>query len=489
VLFIQRKFNSLKSSANNFPKISADMLLHWKKALYYNGLITSYSIKNCTFDELKEDVRKKSFSKSLYLKTLLQICIYLCFICIICILPRRKRAEINVSLVYSLADTQIYRNGSTNDLLSFFRSSQLGIPDNYVIYVERKSLVPYKYINGQIRVVNNISLFLCLDFLGIREKLMILMLVFKRLFICLRALAFVKSFHLIAISFIFEETIWFQLSKSNRINVNNLITTQSTSINLDYAFQINAHLGRRIMIWYSANSIPIKYRDNTLPRFKIDETLYQLMSIDKHLVWTKDHKNYLSNLVVPSVEILVCGSMMFYYPKEGLKPIKAHDILIFDVTPYIDTKSSFFSIYPDALNSIYNSAHTIRFIQDIVWVKEQILLNEGILLNLALKSKRKISSNHDKTYIDFLKTLSKNGVIQQIHPEMDIFQAIKQSRLCISYPFTSTSVIANELNIPTVYYLQSDIMTSYTEVNGVRYIGDKKLLLKFVSKMILKDIE
>ena len=482
MLFIKRKFNSLKRSVSNFPKVSTDMLLHWKNVLYYNGLISSDSTRYCTFNELKEDVRKHSFSKLVYLKTLLQICINLCFICIICIIPRRKQSEVNISLVYSLVDTQIYRNGSTNDLLSFFRSSRVGIPDNNVIYVERKSFVPFKHNKRQIRVVNNISLFLCFDFLGIHEKLMILAVVFKRLLICLRALAFVKSFHLIAISFIFEETIWSQLSKSNRISVNNLITTQSSNINLAYAFQINAHLGKRMMIWYSANSIPIKYRDNTLPRFKIDETLYQFMSIDKHLVWTKSHKDYLTNLVLPGVEILVCGSMMFYLPKVSLKPKINYDILIFDVSPYNDTKTSFFSIYPDALNSIYNSAHAIEFIQNIVWVKEQILLKEGISLNLTLKSKRRFSANHDKKYIDFLKTLSKNGVVQQIPPETDVFQTIKQSRLCISYPFTSTSVIANELNIPTVYFLQSDIMSSYPEFNAVQYIGDKKLLLEFVSK-------
>ncbi len=488
MLFIKRKFNALKKSAYSFPKISNDMLLFWKRALYCKGMFTSYSVINCTFDELNEKTEKKSFSKLLYLKTFLLICIYLWFICIICILPTRKRSEKKISLVYSLTDTQIYRNGSTNDLLSFFRSSKLDLSEENVIYVERKSLVPYKFINGKMRVVNNISLFLCLDFLGVGEKMMVLMRVFKRLFTSLKSLVFVKSFHLIAISFIFEESIWFQLSKSNRIQVNNLITTQSSSINFDYAFQVSSNIGKRVMIWYSANSIPIKYRDKALPRFKMDENIYKLMLIDKHLVWTKEHKNYLSNLVLPGVEISVCGSMMFYAPKVALKTIKTYDILIFDVTPYNESKSSFSSIYPDVLNSIYNSTHSIRFIQDIVWVKEQMLLKNGILLNITLKSKREFSLKHDKTYINFLNTLSKNGVLQQIHSEIDVFQAIAESKLCISYPFTSTSVIAKELKIPTVYYLQSDIMSRYTEVNDVRFIGDKLLLLKFVSRIFLKDI-
>jgi len=81
--------------------------------------------------------------------------------------------------------------------------------------------------------------------------------------------------------------------------------------------------------------------------------------------------------------------------------------------------------------------------------------------------------------------LSENKLLDSIRPNIDIFEIISQSKVCISFPFTSPAIIATELGVPSIYYLENDIMSSYNKMYDVPFIDKKEILLKFVEELIL----
>jgi polysaccharide biosynthesis PFTS motif protein len=396
------------------------------------------------------------------------------------------QSERGVTLIYHLSNNQIFNSGSTFGLQEFIRGKKVGLATNDLIYVERSRIFPNRIDQDDIRVVSDIDLYLFIDFLSVRDRLNVLHDVLLRLLAYVRTIPKLPIFSLIAVPFVIEEVIFSYISKNELIRSNNIVTTPSSIMNKEFIFQISRNFGSRIMIWYSANSIPINYRYPKSNRALSDQNLYSFLPIDQHFVWTEDHRNYLKSQLPHYVNLKVCGSLMFYQPQKKYNLNKIRELMIFDVVPYNDLKTSYNSIYPDSFNSIFNFTYAKSFLDDILWVREEIFSKSNILLKISLKSKREFTSAHNITYINYIKLLSKNKLLDVINPNVDIFEIISQSKMCISFPFTSPAIIATELGVPSIYYLENDIMDFYQEMHGVPFVEKKELLLKFIKEFALE---
>ena len=251
---------------------------------------------------------------------------------------------------------------------------------------------------------------------------------------------------------------------------------------LPYIFDRNLQFGKRLMIWYSANAVPINYRDKNLVRTHFNEKNFEFMPLDLHYVWNQPHKDYLDSVTNPLIPVEVRGSLMFYLPQNEKGLTKVYDIVIFDVTPYELSRKSDFDQIPIGQNSIYNSYFAIKFLQDLLWVVHEIDRCFDTELRIALKPKRKYTPLHSKEYLAFLENLSKNGLIDILESESDLYKTISESRICISYPFSSPAVIAKELDIPTAYFLAGNSIESNSLVDGIPFIADRTKLLDFIVK-------
>jgi polysaccharide biosynthesis PFTS motif protein len=236
------------------------------------------------------------------------------------------------------------------------------------------------------------------------------------------------------------------------------------------------------MIWYSANAVPINYRDKNLVRTHFNEKNFDFMPLDLHYVWNQSHKDYLDSVIDPPMPVEVCGSLMFYLPQEEIAVAKVYDIVIFDVTPYEPTFKDGFDKIPFSQSSIYNESTATEFLQDLLWAKHEIEERFGVNLVLALKPKRKYTPLHSRGYLAFLDHLSKNGLITILTPEIDLYKTIGESKMSISYPFTSPAIIAMELNIPTAYFLANKSIESNALIDGIEFITDRTKLLDFIIK-------
>lgn len=196
------------------------------------------------------------------------------------------------------------------------------------------------------------------------------------------------------------------------------------------------------MVWYSANSIGLTYKNG--PKF-VELPFMQFANVDSHWVWNQEQVLWLRTLAQRS-NINVAGPVMWHLPTLDRKtPSDIFRVLIFDVTPVND------HILKDAISDFayhyYCESNMLKFIEDI-------LLSTGPLpknTSLAVKSKR-FTKSHSQRYINELKRLTTNGTISLLSFNENIFDAVLQSDLCIVIPFTSPGYLAESLGVPVIFY-------------------------------------
>lgn len=489
MLFWRKSRGTMLNQNEVLPSLTNEMFVYWKRILYYNNLLKKEELEVITFDQLLNHLSRISYSKIEFTRYQIKLCLELLFFILLCFSPRKLQNNKELSLIYGLSDDQIFRSGTTVELLNFLQSSRVGMPLNNLIYIERKSYFPHKNHRGSIKLVSNISLYLFLDYLKPFDRLKVLLLVFKRFFSYIRNISRAPYFFLIAVPYVIEEVLFSYISTNSLVKASSVATTQSSLMNHEYIFQLYKKFGKRTMIWYSANSIPIEYLESTLSRVTFDTQIYKYTAIEEHLVWTEDHRDYLKTVVKPGTSIKVCGSLMFYLPKIESKNPKTCDLLIFDITPYNENRTTNNSKYPDSFNTIYTPSHAIKFLEDILWVKKEISLRHSSELKLALKPKRNYTSAHDTMYTDYLNSLAETKQLKLVSPETNLYEIIVQSKVCISYPFASPAIIAEELKVPSLYYLESDILSPYNKVHGINFVDTKLALLKFVEKFVIGGLQ
>jgi polysaccharide biosynthesis PFTS motif protein len=223
------------------------------------------------------------------------------------------------------------------------------------------------------------------------------------------------------------------------------------------------------MLWYSANSIPEKYKSKKATIIANDghEIFLKPLKIDIHWVWTNEHKKYLMKMT--DSKILVKGSMLFYNPPKKPNYKKKYDIVIFDLTPKNNE-----SMYEDTL---YTFPVAKKFIEDIIESVKLVTQKIDKDISIYLKHKRAFHKTHSLQYITYVGELAKNGQLSRLPLNVDLYEIIAASKMIICFPFTSSAIIARELKVPSIYYSSNNILAKYNKTN---FIQDKFELRKFI---------
>ena len=222
------------------------------------------------------------------------------------------------------------------------------------------------------------------------------------------------------------------------------------------------------MLWYSVNSMPIIYKSTkTSILSKNLEASLKHMAIDTHWVWTSEHKTYLMKMT--NSDILVRGSMVFYNPPKKLDRNKKYDIVIFDVTPQ-NSKSIF-------KDTVFSFPVVKEFIEDIIENVNFVSQKLDIDISIFIKHKRSFASSHSSKYVAYIDGLAKNHQLSVLPIDIDLYELIAASNIVIGFPFTSPVVIGQELNVPSIYYLPTNIIAEYNQSN---FIQSKHELRKYI---------
>jgi hypothetical protein len=117
----------------------------------------------------------------------------------------------------------------------------------------------------------------------------------------------------------------------------------------------------------------------------------------------------------------------------------------------------------------YNFENSVNFLNDIISCCQ--ILN----IKIFLKRKRKPNNRfHDKAYTRFCDELVSNHKIIEVDSSISPFSLISKARISISFPYTSTGIIADHLDCPSCYYdCTGSLLKDDSGNHGVELISTK----------------
>ena len=372
-------------------------------------------------------------------------------------------------LIFSLTKNQVFKDNSLNNLHNFLVRKKFNMTEKSEMLIEcREVLRTKKYSN--LIVTLDIPLKIFTIKFSLKQKWNLILIFSQKLLTLMKSFNNSQYMYLIFKEYIFDESVY--LLTLNQDQVDMVVTTPGAIQYQPIIFEIPEFTGERVMLWYSSNTVPLRYKSKEASIVgKNSEIFLKHMAIDTHWVWTNEHKKFL--MKVTNSTILVMGSMQFYNCPKKLNFNKKYDVIIFDVTP-----ASGNSIFKDTM---YTFPIAKEFIEDIIESVKLVSQKLDRDISIYIKHKRPFSQVNSSRYITYINKLVKNRQLFVLPIGVDLYETIAASKIVIGFPFTSPVIIGQELKVPSVHYSSSNILVKYNKTN---FIQNKIELKKFLEKKL-----
>ena len=198
-----------------------------------------------------------------------------------------------------------------------------------------------------------------------------------------------------------------------------------------------------------------------------------LMSWQEYWVWDNFQSTLLKENLHENIKTKIVGPINFSSKAIEIDSDDKSIIAIFDSPPH--KKSEFFSFSTAQEYGFNKSEVHIKFINDILDV-----FGENTEVHFYFKVKRKRNKNLDVySYINYLDNIKKRKNFHILDGDISASYLIEKSNLIISFPFTSTGVIAKLKNKKSIYYDPTGKLSKEDKAaHGVPIITNKKELEK-----------
>ncbi len=159
-------------------------------------------------------------------------------------------------------------------------------------------------------------------------------------------------------------------------------------------------------------------------------------------------------------------------------------ITIFDVEP---RNQSYLNEH--LLDEYYSYTVSRKFIADII--ESVVHVKNNLKCSVELKVKGKLKSQDsikytDTSYIGYLDDLVRNKIICYSR-YASVIDLIMESTLTISFPFTTTAVISNGLNVPCIWYDPLSILKS-NQRSDIELVEGKTNLQSFIELVLSRNM-
>jgi polysaccharide biosynthesis PFTS motif protein len=388
--------------------------------------------------------------------------VYFTFTVVYIIFAKKIKPCHKLNLVYGMAREQIYIRSKKIVCVDFFKEiNPLWEKTDTQILIElRKPMLFCEKSKGNFRVVFDIYLYMLRYTSSNRFK--IIAKLFIGFFSVVKLSRKNSVILLISREILHESIINLELPK-----IQSLSTTVSQVFVQPYLFHFLPDTPK-FMYWYSNNSKPfINKKFNSIEG---ELSFVKCAKIDKYYVWTEDFGNVIKNTFGKEFQVL---DYILFYNRTVNYQSKKIGVLIFDVTPQTKYKYT----------SFYSEKNCIKFIEDIRKVYENIDAKYDIG-SLSLKPKRSNSKLYLPTYMNLIKALNKSGLIKSENIHANLLDLIPQAKIVISLPFTTSSLIAYRLGVPTCFYNPDTDYDFGKTVDGIEVIVSEENLLLFCKKAL-----
>lgn len=199
---------------------------------------------------------------------------------------------------------------------------------------------------------------------------------------------------------------------------------------------------------------------------------YKGLTWTKIFVWNSFQKEWLQSSGVKTPYIEVVGPIGFVDTTKSMPSSPKPKIAVFDVTPYRSVKLAQLGlVFPTNTGEI-----VVDFLETIF----SVLSQAGF--DMVLKVKRNSNKDTDRHYIKTLNKLKLEANFINIDPEISPQRVLEKCTGCISFPFTSTAIIADEMGIPSVYFDAIGEFSNEKKLsNGLKVLTKKTHLKEWVN--------
>jgi hypothetical protein len=336
----------------------------------------------------------------------------------------------------SLTKEQVIRNKKVEEFILFISESRLGFNfGSDFLLLEVRHLLPIRTNTrkSNLKITRDIYLYIIFNYVDLREFLKL----YKRF------KYYIDMAELSQVNFrnykknVFDPAAWSMFNEKVDKNTY-LVTTQSQLTNLSSVFKFRNSLIKKIMMWYSTNSIPIYRTQEVHSNFWLPNDAKNY--IDEHYVWNADQASSLMKQGALNCKIV--GSILFYPRKLALSRMKY--VTYFDVTPYSQA------------DTIYNEKSCIEVLLNISSAIQELNEIHHENFTLRVKSKRDYSNKHSIKYIQLIKQLQREEKISIISANENLYKCISESCAILSIPFSSPVEVGAEMNVPGAYYFEGN---------------------------------
>jgi polysaccharide biosynthesis PFTS motif protein len=198
---------------------------------------------------------------------------------------------------------------------------------------------------------------------------------------------------------------------------------------------------------------------------------WQILTWSHLCVWTSSQIDFFNkNLLCSDYKIDLFGSIPFSDVNIDLN-LDYKYIAVFDVQPFRETRYSYLGIPYE----YYNYDNSMKFLNDIKYIAQKLELK------VILKRKRSANRYTCKKYLRRLNELIDNDSFLCIDSDVSAHRLIQKASCVITIPFSSTSLIANEMKIPACFYDSSgNIYHDCVYTSGIPFFSDLESLETWV---------
>ena len=209
----------------------------------------------------------------------------------------------------------------------------------------------------------------------------------------------------------------------------------------------------------------------------VNQIFFKLMNWPEYFLWSINHKNILSQILNFPFKYKICDYIGFNDTKDFLD--KKIDVIIFDDEPFRNWYSTSYLKYDDH----WNEKNCLDYLKDLI----EVFSKKN--LKIAIKLKKFNTKKTTKKYLKFINDNKFNFIF--IDPKFSSIEVIRKAKLVISFPFSSTALLAKKQNIDSIYYFPSILENKPLIDENIKIIEGKQELLKYFDKLKLsveKDV-
>ncbi len=226
--------------------------------------------------------------------------------------------------------------------------------------------------------------------------------------------------------------------------------------------------GSRILFYFYSTGV-----ENLKPAngFGIQPYSWQIVTWPNYLVWNQYQSDFIKRAVGENNNISIVGPIWFQETDVQLPALPSEPIVVFDVQPQRDAQYQMHVVSPEFIvPRIVNKF--LSDIHDVVRVYGK---------SVVLKRKRHLGNLLNKEYKFFIDRISVNEDFILVDSNLSAQKLIEHAGIVISFPFTSTAIIAQSQGKPSFFYDPSGIIQKDDRAaHGIEIVsGIKELELWF----------